>query len=135
MSNGKPYVPPEYSARTAMPIEGAGGFVNQADQLLKDLFGGDPEQLRAALKAQQDVNQGIKEACARVAATPDGQAMLEWLCDATLRRPTFLALVDLDPMRCFAHGVFREGQNAVVFLLLKAIAEGRQEPPPQREGA
>ncbi len=70
---------------------------------------------------------------ARVFDTPEGRVVLEHLCDLTLRRPTFIALVNLPMHQAYGIGCHREGQNAIVHTILKLIAEGRQEAPPVRE--
>jgi len=62
---------------------------------------------------------------------PPMRPLLEWLCDMTLRRPIFLFGLREESL---AYVASREGENRVVWQLLLAIAEGRGETPPPREG-
>ena len=62
--------------------------------------------------------------------TEQGRRVLEWLADTTVRRPVWSYGIQ-DAM---AYVAMREGQNAVFFNLLKLLAFGREEKPPQREG-
>ncbi len=115
-------------AREAMPLD---GFLDQTARLnldaLMDKLGGTPGVARELSAARKQV-----AACAAaMAASDDGRVVLEFLLDATLRRPVFLPGLGPEALVYAAH---REGQNAVVWQLLQAIAEGRGETPPNREG-
>ncbi len=127
-----PAIPASFGARQAMPAE---GFALDARSILAGLFDQvNPEDLPADARAALEAQQHIAQAAARLFASDDGRTVLEWLCDVTLRRPVFMTQLGLDPMQAHVHGAFREGQNALVFAIMAAMAEGRQEQPPQREG-
>jgi len=117
--------------RDAMPVD---NYLGSADELVRQLFGAPSEEQQKALEEQHLADLAVAQAAARVFSTDDGRLVLEHLLDVTLRRPTFIAHANLDPMRAYAHGVMREGQNQIVFVLLQAIARGRQQDLPQREG-
>lgn len=128
-----PAVPGGFGPREAMPMD---NFMSGAFDVLNGLFDeGKRKDLPPAMQEILEADKRVAEAAARFAATEDGRVILEWLCDQTLRRPTFFSHLGLDPMQAYAHGCFREGANAIVFSLLKAIATGRQEHPPHREGS
>ena len=73
-------------------------------------------------------------ALARFAASADGELALEMLLDVTLRRPSFVALLGLPMEQAYGYGVFREGQNSLMAMILKMIAAGRKEQTPQERG-
>jgi hypothetical protein len=128
-----PYVPAaRYSPRAAQPLE---NYVHGAKDVIEGLFQQADKDLPPFAQALKEQAERVRGAAARLFDTPDGREVLEYLCDATLRRPTFIAHLGLDPMRAYAHGVLREGQNTAVYLLLSLIAEGRGEQPVTREGA
>lgn len=66
---------------------------------------------------------------ASVYATDQGKRLIDHLVEITLARATFTAMLGLPMDAAYGHGTFREGQNAIVFTLLKMIAEGRKEQP------
>src|SRR5574337_237162 len=67
---------------------------------------------------------------------PGFRDALEFLLEGTLRRALLIAPLELDPMKGYAYGQFREGQNACMWWILKLIAMGRKDPPePSREPA
>lgn len=71
---------------------------------------------------------------AKLVTDPEWRPLVEWLLDISLRRPTVtMHLAGNRDMRDF-HSNFREGQNSIVFLLLREAAVGRKERPPTREG-
>lgn len=121
-----------FGARDAQPLD---GFMGGAKSIIEDLFGkSDPNDLPPMARAAIEQTQRVREIAARLFGTPDGEELLEALCDATVRRPTFLTQAGMPADQVLALGSFREGQAATVFLLLAWIAEGRSEQPPQREG-
>lgn len=63
-------------------------------------------------------------------STIEGKRVLEWLCDITVRRPTWFFGVPDPQLYC----AMREGQNGVLFSLLKLLASAERAPPPHREG-
>lgn len=129
-----PFVPPgRYSPRKAMPLD---RFTANSRDVVQGLFADpDPKELPPFAQALMEEAKSVRAAAARLFDTADGRAVLEYLCDATLRRPTFIAQIGLDPMKAYGHGVFREGQNSAIYLLLSLIAEGRGEQPVAREGS
>ena len=128
MTNGNRFGP-----REAMPLD---QFINEAGSIIDELFPktGDSDEFARLVKVQTEEIRRVRAAAARIFDTEDGRLVLEALCDSTLRRPTFITHVNMPADRGYAFGCFREGMNAAVFAILRAIAEGRDEPPPQREG-
>lgn len=121
-----------FGARDAQPLD---GFMGGARGIIEDLFGkNNPNDLPPMARAAIEQTSRVREIAARLFATADGEELLEALCDATVRRPTFLTQAGMPADQVLALGSFREGQAATVFLLLAWIAEGRSEQPPQREG-
>lgn len=93
-----------------------------------------PEQRRAKEQAAEN-RRSLARAAAKIFSTPEGAAVLEMLVDTSLLRTVFVTQLGIDPQQTLAYGAFREGQNALVFQLLRLIAEGRGEAqPPAREG-
>jgi len=90
---------------------------------------------QAATLAGSDRAQDAAAHLARLhAADPAFREALELLLDMTLRRATFTAALGLDPMQAYAYGVFREGQNSLMTVILNMIAKGRKDrPEPGRE--
>ncbi len=124
--------PSRFGARDAQPLD---SYLAGAGQLVEDLFGkSNPNDLPPMARAAIEQTQRVRVLAARLFGTPDGEELLEALCDATVRRPTFLTQAGMPADQVLALGSFREGQAATVFLLLAWIAEGRSEQPPQREG-
>lgn len=118
-------IPARLDGRAAAPVE---SFLAQTahvdlDALLGGGFGA------AATEANADRQQVI--ALAARLAEAEFKPLLEWLLDASLRRPVHLP--GFGP-EATAYCALREGQNQIVWLLLQAIAEGRGELPPYREG-
>lgn len=120
--------PASLDARAAMPAQ---GFLDQIGKIgLDDLLArveGSPAVTRDLVRAREQA-----AACAaQVFATDEGKVVLEFLLDATLRRPLFLPGLGPEGLVYAAH---REGQNSIVWQLVQAIAIGRRETPPNREG-
>lgn len=82
-----------------------------------------PEQVAQAEKCAH--------AWAGFAATDGGRAAIEHLKDITLDRAVYTAALGLPMDAAYGHGCLREGQNAIVHLILKMIAQGRKEAKPQ----
>lgn len=121
-----------FGARDAQPLD---SFMGSAKDILAGMFGEtSAKDLPPLARAAIEQTQRVREIAARLFGTPDGEELLEALCDATVRRPTFLTQAGMPADQVLALGSFREGQAATVFLLLAWIAEGRSEQPPQREG-
>lgn len=59
----------------------------------------------------------------RLALSREGREILEWLCDITVRRPHFIAGMGIE--QAALYGASREGQDGVVFALLKAARQGQ----------
>ncbi len=124
--------PASFGPREAQPLDDILGNIGQVDDVLKGLFEApDNEQYEAMA---QELNR-VAAAYARFFASADGQVILEHLCDVTVRQPTFISAIGIDPMQAYADGCRREGTNALVYYIMKMIAMGRSQVPPQREGA
>jgi hypothetical protein len=123
--------PARFGPRQAQPLE---GLAADARDVLAGLFAkADPADLPPLARAAIEANERIRGIAARKFGDAEGRELLEALCDATLRRPTFVTQLGIDPMQALVFGAFREGQAATVFLLLAWIAEGRGEQQPTRE--
>lgn len=124
--------PNRFGARDAQPI---GNYFSDAKSMLEGLFGPDSSK-DLPLFAQAAIEQTarLRAIAARKFGDAEGEELLEALCDATLRRPTFITQMGMPADQVLAMGQFREGMGATVFLLLAWIAEGRQEQAPQRDG-
>jgi hypothetical protein len=125
--------PNRFGARDAQPLD---NYFGSAKDVLQGLFGDDGNKdLPPFAKAAIEQNERIRAIAARKFGDAEGEELLEALCDATVRRPTFITQMNMPPEQVLAMGQFREGMGATVFLLLAWIAEGRSEQPPQREGS
>ncbi|WP_398468536.1 hypothetical protein [Tardiphaga sp.] len=121
-----------FGTRDAQPVD---DFIGGAKDILKGLFGdADSKDLPVFAQAAIENTKRVREIAARKFGDAEGEELLEALCDAVLRRPTFITQLGMPPDQVLAQGQFREGMSATVFLLLAWIAEGRNEQPPQREG-
>jgi hypothetical protein len=123
-----PAIPPSYGARQAQPL----------DTMLEQAAGGwsffDPQD---AKEKRGTWHEAIEERAAQAALdaaavmeTKAGRALVEYLADISVRRPTFVLGMP-DPL---TYAAFREGQNGLFFALLRLIATGRQESAAVREG-
>lgn len=123
MSDG----PAIFGARRAMPVE---DILDRAsspslDEMLRRVGGIGP--------LEQEVVRD-REQVAALAATllePGMRPLIEWLCDITLRKPIFMP--NLGP-EGVAYCAWREGQNQIVYQLLRAAAEGRSQTIEPRDG-
>lgn len=83
----------------------------------------DPKQQRLALVAMVLWN-----------GVPEFRELVEHLLDVTVRRAKYHPSLGLPINEAYGYGMFREGQDSVVHLVLKMIAEGRkQTAAPPRE--
>lgn len=129
----KPAVnPARYGGRQAQPID---LLIRQAGGVTKGLFDQRPENMDAASQAVVEEASRIKAIAARKFLDPDGIALLEFLCDGTVRRPVALSVPGMSRDQAFDHALTREGHNQAIYWLLGLIAEGRNEQKPQREGS
>lgn len=126
MSDG-PAIPARDNARSAMPTE---GFLDRVSEMsidkLMERLEGTP---RVAIQLKNE--RANISALASKLATGDMRPLLEWLLDMTLRRPMIMPGLGLEGQFYCA---LREGQNQVVWQILQAVADGRGEVPPSREG-
>lgn len=122
-----------FGARDAQPLD---DLMAGAGDILKGLFDKPATtQLPAFAQAAIEDQKLMRAAAARIFAPgSDGEQLLDYLCDAMIRRPVFVTQLGVDPMQALSYGAFREGQAAAIFYLLALVAEGRSEQPPQREG-
>lgn len=95
----------------------------------------EPKSGAALKKIDQERAERVAATLARFAATPDGAEVIEALLDVTLRRTAFVAQLGLTMEQAYGYGVFREGQNAMMAMILKMIAMGRKEKPIERREA
>jgi hypothetical protein len=128
MPETKPAIPARFGAREAQPLEGFLASTKQfdLDKLLEraDQFGTVAiEKELAAARAQ--VAAQWREIAEKYPAA------IEWLCDISLRRPVHLPMLGAEGQLYAAH---RDGANALAWQIIQAIAEGRDQPPPMREG-
>lgn len=95
----------------------------------------EPEPGKAQANAASERGERVAVNLARLyGADASFREALDFLLDSTLRRATFTAQLGLDPMQAYGFGVFREGQNSLLFAILKLIARGQKvEPPKGRE--
>jgi hypothetical protein len=119
-----------YGRREAQPVD---DIMSRVDKVLGDM--GLELTPPSARSAMTEDDKRVAQAAAAIAATHEGQIVLEYLADITVRRPVYLAHMNLDPMRAYALGCQREGQNQIFFTLLAMIQRGRDEDPEMREGA
>jgi hypothetical protein len=125
--------PNRFGARDAQPLD---SYFGSAKDVLQGLFGDDGvKDMPPFAQAAIEQTARIRSLAARKFGDAEGEELLEALCDATLRRPTFITQMNMPSDQVLALGQFREGMGATVFLLLAWIAEGRAEQPPQREGS
>jgi hypothetical protein len=89
----------------------------------------------APRKAQPDERSlRVAHIAAALYQTAEFRELLDFLADQTLHRVTFMPpLVGVDPQQNYAQGCFREGQNALVFMIFKMIAQGRDQTIERRE--
>jgi hypothetical protein len=129
-----PAIPASLGLRQAVPLASlAAQAAGDVERLVSELFP-QPAEAREALEQMRLASLAEMQAISRVASSDDGKVMLEWLLDQTLRRPVYIGRLGFDAMQAFGEGRFREGKNAIVHQLLVAIAIGRGEQPPFREG-
>lgn len=134
MTLNRPAVPASYGARQAMPAESFETALDRFDfdQMLRAMSGRleGPDQDAFVEMAAADRAQ-VAALAARFWDDPDYAPLREWLLDMTLRRP--ISIWGLGEART-EYADRRSGANSVVWLLLQAVAEGRQELPPTTEG-
>ena len=100
--------------------------------VLEERYGISPEARKKRELAKSDA-AALAAAASRIFDSSEGDKVLEWLLDQTLRRLTFNVMIHPDPAVAQQYGVFREGQNAMALSLLGLIAKGRSEAPPSME--
>lgn len=129
-------MPPVFSTRDAVPLDGLLGQIANPDvqKMLEGLWPKD-EKTDAATTELLEEQRRVSAAYARFFMTEDGRTILENLCDVTVRRPTFVSILGVDPLQAYAHGVQREGANALLWFILTHIAAGRSQQMPDREGS
>ena len=122
---------PDWTERRALPLDAMRARLDQMlghidlDALLSGQSPQAPDPLQRAAAHQ----------AAQLFAGPEGQDLLEYLADATVRRPTVLPPLSCDPERAYAQMQRRAGQDDVFWFLLRLIAMGREQEPINREGA
>ncbi|MDD7908673.1 hypothetical protein PUV47_01980 [Pseudovibrio exalbescens] len=99
-------------------------------------FAADPQAKERSAQEERAAHERRARYLAALAAvfsTEDGRLVLEELLNGTLRRTTFQTQFGVDPLQAYAHGAFREGQNAVVATILKDLAEVGRDHTPEKE--
>lgn len=86
----------------------------------------------AARKQLAAERQALAGAAARLAETPDGRALLDWIVSRTLARVSFLVTWGLPADQVALMGAKREGANELAFEIVRLVAEGRGETLPPR---
>lgn len=124
-----------FGPRQAMPLD---NYLANIGTIARGLFPEATEEEKKRAQELRAAETAVANAAARlyngVAEPGDFRALLEHLCDITVRDVTFVALPGVDPMQAYALGAKREGRAEIVFTIMKLIAAGRQEKPPHREG-
>jgi hypothetical protein len=121
---------PTYGARQAQPLD----TFQQLERILQGIDLNGMIAGQAALAMTPDQQQACAIA-ARFFGTADGLALLEFLADHTVRKPLALPPVGTEPMQAYLHVQRREGQNDMLFFILRLIAMGREQSPEPREGS
>lgn len=91
----------------------------------------DGEAVDTFIKEQAAEREQIAALAAAFASDPAYRPLYEWLLDITVRRPLVVWGLGANRLEYVDR---REGANSVIWQLLAAVAEGRKEPPPTREG-
>lgn len=86
----------------------------------------------AARKRVAAERQVLAGAAARLAETPDGRTLLDWIVSRTLARVSFLVTWGLPADQVALMGAKREGANELAFEIVRLVAEGRGETLPPR---
>jgi hypothetical protein len=105
---------------------------NNGWEFFEGLLGTDSKRPTSVDPAQLVRAEKLAHVWAQFYATDDGKLAIDHLIEITLGRPTFVAQLGLAMDEAYGHGCQREGQNAIVYMLLKMIAEGRKERLPER---
>lgn len=99
-------------------------------EFFRDTLRGPSERAPGLSPEQLAKTQQLMFDAASVYATDQGRRLIDHLCEITLYRVGFASMLGLPMDQAYGHGCHREGQNAIVFTLLKMIAEGRKEKQP-----
>ncbi|HEX9770998.1 MAG TPA: hypothetical protein VGA50_17630 [Kiloniellales bacterium] len=129
-----PVGPAGFDGRAAMPFETLSrnlAEIGTVEDFLKGLF---PEAGGAEADRALEELREIAGTFARLWLSADGKAAFEHLCDVTLRRPAFVVSWEIDPMRTAMMGAQREGMNLVMAHIMRLVAIGLDQAPPEREG-
>lgn len=101
-------------------------------EFFEGLLGTDAKRATSVSPEQIARAEKLAHVWATFYGSEDGRLAIEHLIEITLGRPTFIAQLGLPMDAAYGHGCQREGQNAIVFTVLKMIAEGRKERAPER---
>lgn len=97
------------------------------------LSGGQP---RSQISAEQIARaEKLAHTWAGFYATEHGREAIEHLFEITHGRAVYTAALGLPMEAAYGHGCLREGQNTIVHVIAKMIAQGRKENPPQERTA
>lgn len=102
-------------------------------------FGSTPEAatLKQKLLETETRDRAMAAKVAALFSTPKGMEVLDWLVANTLRKgevPVDL-LLTTPPDQIMAHAMMRAGENAVVDMILQAIAQAENKPRRRRKTA
>lgn len=110
-------------------------LIAQAGEMGWDWFGQRAEPPRSATQAAVDaaVSQRLAQAAARLAASPDFRLLLNHLVDTTILQPVQFVALGLSIEDSALNTARREGENALVWKILKLVHEGGAVAAPDRE--
>ncbi|WP_371347019.1 hypothetical protein [Ancylobacter sp. IITR112] len=94
------------------------------DRLAPGAARGDPKAIALAITR----SGRLSEACVRLAANADFQLLLEHLVDTTIVLPEMPPPLGVPPDQFALYAAGRARENALVWKMLKLIAEGRKLP-------
>jgi hypothetical protein len=129
----RPAVPASLGAREVMTADSLEASLRDVDfdAVMESLSGRLGAGKTNEWIAEQTRNrEQIAVLAAHFAADPKYRPLFEWLLDITLRRPVSIAGMGEHALEYVNR---REGANSVVWQLLQAVAEGREEQAPIRE--
>ena len=104
------------------------------DQIQKDPMGflNSLSSAKAGARVPDEEVAAMGGVMARIAETPDGQAMLQWLMRRTLHKMQAHWSLGRTCEEVAMYGNWREGQNDIVHQLIGLIAVGRGQEPKGR---
>lgn len=109
-------------------------MISQAAETGWDFFDGPLRKETEARKKISDARgKRLSEIAAALYVVPEFNELLLFLAEVSLWRSQFLSPYGLPPEQELAYAKFREGQNAMVMMIFKMIAQGRDQTIEGRE--